>query len=184
MVYRISAGINKLQPAWKYNTSLRLYFCVCLCMCVLYIQCMHVWACVWTCVCGYAHLSALLFTLTFVLFCFETSLTKATGVCHFDLASWPRICLSPLFHARVTGRCSTQLSYRARDLNSGPLVGSKPFTHWPIAPDVEIRGRYEWICTVWHRQGHAYYPNVPETMGVAKPSKGEVQKDGKDFPLV
>lgn len=34
MVYRISARINKLQPAWKYNTSIRLYFvyayaCVC-----------------------------------------------------------------------------------------------------------------------------------------------------------
>lgn len=137
--------------------------------------------CLWVC-------SSFFFTFhfdfCFILFCFETSLTKATGVCHFDLTSWPRICLSPLFHTRVTGRCSTQLLHRARDSNSGPLVVSKHFTHWPIAPDVEIRGRYEWIWPVWHRQGHAYDPDVPETMGVAKPSKGEVQKDGKDFPLV
>lgn len=70
MVYRISARINKLQPAWKYNTSIRLYFCVCLCMCVLYTRCMDLWACVWTCACGHAHLSFLLFTLTFALFCF------------------------------------------------------------------------------------------------------------------
>lgn len=164
-------------------------------MCMLSIWCMNVWTCSWTCTCGHAHvcgkyrgwklmsgcLSQLLFTSLFVCFVFfeVISLTEI-WVCYFDYTSRPQ---STCLHSSVLGLQTCA----AFNLYTGPGIQTQVLWLWastlPANPHLQMwrKDEDEWVCTVWHRHGHAQDPSVSDPWEWQSPPRVSFRRMTKTF---